>query len=90
MATEVEHGRHVEWSMTWLQNILKFKGQYLQEQSNGLKSPLRAILLQIFSSAQFFDASLAKVVNQNLHLMDFIVGKHEQQNAIEEEPNTSA
>ena len=51
IAHEIETGRHVEWSMTWLQNILKFKGQYLQEQCSGYKSPLRALLLQIFSSA---------------------------------------
>ena len=31
IAVEVEHGKNVEWSMTWLQNILKFKGQYIQE-----------------------------------------------------------
>ena len=63
MATEVEHGQTVEWSMQWLQNILKFKGQYLEAQCQGIKSPLRAIMLQIFSTAQFFDSSLAKVVN---------------------------
>jgi periodic tryptophan protein 2 len=29
MAKEIEKGPHVEWSMIWLKNILKYKGQYL-------------------------------------------------------------
>lgn len=51
---------------------------------------MRAIMLQLFSASQFFDSSLAKVVNQNVHLMDFMVSRHEQQNCIEEDPNTTA
>jgi hypothetical protein len=60
--------------MVWLQNILKFKGQYLQQQAGGFKSPLRALLLEIFSQVQFYDSSLARVVNQNNHLMDYMIG----------------
>lgn len=81
IGTEVEKGAHVEWSMTWLTNLLKFKGEFLQKQADGVKSPIRAIMLQIFSSTQFFDQSLTRVVNQNQHLMDFMIGRAEQAEA---------
>jgi len=76
--------------MVWLQNILKFKGQYLQQQAGGFKSPLRALLLEIFSQIQFYDSSLARVVSQNQHLMDFMIDQHEQQKIDEEDPQTTA
>lgn len=30
LAKEIDSGAHVEWSMTWLSNLLKFHGNYLQ------------------------------------------------------------
>jgi len=64
MAVEIEHGRQIHWAMLWLQNILKFHGAKLGSDSVATqKSPLRALLLRIFSSLQFMDTSLAKLNN---------------------------
>ena len=64
MASEIEQGRQIHWAMLWLQNILKFHGAKLSSASIATqKSPLRALLLRIFSSLQFMDTSLAKLNN---------------------------
>ena len=73
--------------MSWIQNILKFKGQFIQSQSDGVKSPIRAILLKIYSSVQFYDQSLSKVINQNKDLLSFIINRADQADLAEQEAN---
>ena len=68
ISEEIEQRRDIHWVMVWLQNILKFHGQKMTNLSTK-KTPLRALLLRIFSSLQFVDTSLAKLNNQNLELM---------------------
>ena len=85
MAVEIEQGRQVHWAMLWLQDILKFHGAKLGSASVATqKSPLRALLLRIFSSLQFMDTSLAKLNNQNSHLMQFMINQHEKRAAADE------
>ena len=53
----------------------------------GIATPLRAVLMRIFSQLQFFDTSFAKAVNQNQHLMQFMIKKNEVQAEKEEQEN---
>ena len=86
IAGQIKDGRQIEWALHWLSSLVRFKGNYLQKVSME-KSAVRTALLNIYQSVQFFDSSLSKVVNQNQHLMSYIIGKHKQEQ--EEDPHTT-
>jgi hypothetical protein len=52
----------------------------------------RALMLKMYSSLKFYDQQLKKVVNENLHLMEFLGQKainFQQQEALEQEDATN-
>ena len=89
ISREIDRCSDVEWSMVWLQNVLKYHGETLSKLCSA-KSPTRSLLLQIHSSLQFFEQSFGKVCSQNRHLMDFLILQHERQAEIEQEGATTA
>ena len=46
--------------------------QQYQLTNNGQNLKGRAVLLKLFSSLNFFDSSLKKIVNENLHMMTYM------------------
>lgn len=88
LTRELERGHNVEWTMTWVSALLLHQGEYLQATSQGSKSQICSLLVNLLSQLQFTDTSLIRVAQQNQHLMDFMVKKHERQS--EQEALTAA
>jgi len=77
LATEIESSQHVEWAMIWINNVVRFHGAKLQntDEITSQKTPLRALMLRILSSLQFYNESLSKVQHKNTHLMALMVNQ---------------
>lgn len=63
--------------MIWINNVIRFHGARLQntDEITSQKTPLRALMLRILSSLQFYNESLSKVQNKNTHLMALMVNQ---------------
>jgi len=76
LCVEVDKGRNVEWVMHWVKAILKYNGKILDSKSkenSATAGRSRAILLKLFSSLSFFDKSIKKIANENVHLMNYMI-----------------
>lgn len=56
--------------MQWLKNLLKFQEPALRKIKD---TTGRQIMLKIYSSIAFFDQSIKKISNENIHMMKFMI-----------------
>ncbi len=72
--------------MIWIKNILKFQEPTLRKYKE-VGHAGRAMMLKIYSALAFQDQAIKKVVNENVHMMKFMIKS--AANKRKEEPSTS-
>eukprot|EP00347_Sterkiella_histriomuscorum_P002397 403368319 len=74
LAHELEKGKDLEWTMIWIKNLLKYQEQALKKYKElGQGGKGRSLMLKIYSGLQFYDNSVKKIANENMHMMKFMI-----------------